>query len=156
MTSTDRQTAGIDRKYNLVCAIVEITGKHPYHTGPQKTTKTSLVYPKAGVRQAGAETMMNRPQLSLKTKTAAPLQLAGGTITLQSRVLEFHFPWGGFVWNRPASVLVKRNGHVQRLAVPDPTLRAMFGLLAINALVALVAVVSRGRRQDQFREGASE
>jgi hypothetical protein len=89
---------------------------------------------------------MNRPHLSLTTKTAEPLQVGNESVSLQSKVLEFHFPWGGFVWNQPAAVQVTRNGQVQEAAIPDPTLKLMLGLAVINALVLLVAVAARLRR----------
>ena len=50
-----------------------------------------------------------------------PVQIGDVTVTPQSRVLAVRFPYGGFVWHRPAAVLVERNGRSQRIPIVDIT-----------------------------------
>ena len=57
------------------------------------------------------------------------------TITPQTQVISLRLPFGGFVWNRPASVLVTENGRTRRLPVPDMT-----RMIVLAAVVASTAV----------------
>ena len=51
-----------------------------------------------------------------------PMQIEDVRLTPQARVLSVRFPSGGFVWNRPVSVMVERAGKRETIAVPDVTL----------------------------------
>lgn len=51
-----------------------------------------------------------------------PLSVQAARITPQSRILSVHLPFGGFVWNRPVSILVERGGERKTIAVADVTL----------------------------------
>ena len=64
-----------------------------------------------------------------------PLVLDNVQLTPQARVLSVRLPFGGFVWNRPVSVIVERAGTRETLRVPDVTL-----FLQLAMVVSLVAL----------------
>jgi hypothetical protein len=61
------------------------------------------------------------------------------TITPQTQVISLRLPFGGFVWNRPASVLVTENGRTRRLPVPDMTRMIVLAAVVVSTAVALAA-----------------
>lgn len=79
---------------------------------------------------------MNRwiPIVEQKTRSAPPITRGDVTITPEARALVVRLPFVGFVWNRPAAVIVERDGRRERLTVGDPT----------RTLLLLMAAVSGG------------
>jgi hypothetical protein len=78
-----------------------------------------------------------------------PVQRNGLTVTPLAQSLRVRLPFGpagwGFVWNRPAAVLVEQNGRVERLPIVDVTRLAQIGLLA--ALFVVARLTRRRRRK---------
>ena len=70
------------------------------------------------------------------------------TVTPQSQALTVRWPNGGFVWNRPVSVLVQRGEETERIPIVDVTRMAQLGLLGLGIVFSVVALMVsvRGRR----------
>ena len=70
------------------------------------------------------------------------------TVTPQSQALTVRWPNGGFVWNRPVSVLVQRGEESERIPIVDVTRMAQLGLLGLGIVFSVVALMVsvRGRR----------
>jgi hypothetical protein len=81
--------------------------------------------------------------------TAAPTVEAGDVrATPESSVVTVRLPFGAFVWNRPSSIVVEREGRVERLPIVDVTRIAQLALWAC-VLVAFVACrLWPGRRKE--------
>jgi hypothetical protein len=82
-------------------------------------------------------------------KFGKPSTHSGRVLTPRTRAMLLRFPGlrGGFVWNRPAGVIVDENG--ERVTVPtrDVTRFVQWTLLGLGAAAALaVAIRARGRR----------
>ena len=60
----------------------------------------------------------------IETRSGAPLQASGWTVTPVTRVLIIRFPFlhGGLIWNRPIELRVQASGEPeQKLYLPDVT-----------------------------------
>jgi hypothetical protein len=80
-----------------------------------------------------------------------PRELGDMTITPESRVLMVRFPgrWdGGYVWNRPAAIVVERDGERERIPIVDVTRMAQMGLLMSLVGLAFITMVLSGRRKE--------
>jgi hypothetical protein len=86
--------------------------------------------------------------LQLQTISAAPVSAGGVTVTPQARVLTVRLPFGGFVWNRPAAVLVEHAGQIERIPIVDLTRRAQLALLGFGVMLVLLARVRAKRRKE--------
>jgi hypothetical protein len=63
--------------------------------------------------------------------TAGPTVVVGNVrATPEARALIVRLPFGGFVWNRPSSVVVERDGRVERLRIVNVTRIAQIALWA--------------------------
>lgn len=72
------------------------------------------------------------------------------TITPQSQALIVRLPKGIFIWNRPTSVLVERNGEVKRIPIVDVTRLLQLGFLGAGAMVTLAGLLVRKRRKENI------
>jgi hypothetical protein len=73
---------------------------------------------------------------------------AGGTLALGdvsltplSRALVIRTPVGGYVWNRPVAVLIRRDGQEQRLPIANVLLRARLAMLGFVLTFAGLGLV---------------
>jgi hypothetical protein len=73
----------------------------------------------------------------------------GVRITPFSKILRIRVPGlkGGLIWNRPASVLVERDGKEKVMTIPDPTRTAQWMLFFSSLLVPLAIWLLIGRRR---------
>jgi hypothetical protein len=78
--------------------------------------------------------------------SAEPVTVGGVTVTPRSRALVVRGRKGGFVWNRPTSVLVERDGRVRRVRIVDVTRILQAGLPGL-ALLAAGGSLLRSRRR---------
>jgi hypothetical protein len=62
-------------------------------------------------------------------------------VTPQSQALTVRWPGGGWVWNRPAAVLVERGEERKRIRVVDVTRAAQLGLYGLGLVFAVVGLV---------------
>lgn len=56
-----------------------------------------------------------------RTASGEPTTIQGVTVTPQSRSLQLTIPWGGFAWNHPVAVVVRRGDDEQRIPLVDVT-----------------------------------
>jgi len=85
------------------------------------------------------------PKLSdmihLETHWGQPVMAGDAEIVPESRALTVRWPWGGYVWNRPVGVLVRRGSEEQRLPIVDVTRVAQVALLAASVMVTLIVLI---------------
>ena len=89
---------------------------------------------------------MPNSYLGIETRASPPLRVDDAQFYLRSQVMQLRFPgvYGGLIWNRPASAVVRRDGgQEQVLPVPDVTRNALIGLLAFNLVAAFVFLFFR-------------
>lgn len=69
------------------------------------------------------------------------MNIGGYAVTPESQALRVRLPFGGFVWNRPAAILVDDGSGQQRVPVVDVTRTAQLALLASAALFLILGLV---------------
>ncbi len=90
----------------------------------------------------------SKPSIHVETRCGEPL-LAGDTeIIPQSQALTIRWPNGGYVWNRPVAIVIRRGDQEERLPIVDITLLARLALLALGAVSSLSFLILsiQGRR----------
>ena len=80
-----------------------------------------------------------------QTMSAEAVTIGDVTVTLRSRALTVRWSNGGFVWNRPVSVLVERDGETERIPIVDVTRIAQLGLLCFGFVLVVVTFLLSGR-----------
>lgn len=75
-----------------------------------------------------------------------PITVGDVTLTPESQALSLRLPIGGFVWNRPAAVLVDGDGGQRRVPIVDVTRAAQLTLLAAAALFVVLGLLLGRRR----------
>lgn len=87
-----------------------------------------------------------------KTFSGDAVTIGDVTVTPQSQALTVRWPNGGFVWNRPAAVLVERGEDTERIPILDVTRVAQWGLLGLSLVFSmaglLLSVRQRGERNE--------
>jgi hypothetical protein len=73
-----------------------------------------------------------------QTKTGEPVTAAGRTITPQSQALVIHFPFGGFVWNRPTAVLLQQGDQTEQIPIVDITRLVQLAMLMATVSLTLI------------------
>jgi hypothetical protein len=72
--------------------------------------------------------------------TSGPAIVVGNVrATPQARAVIVRLPFGGFVWHRPTSVVIERDGRVERKSIVDVTRIAQLTLWA-SAVAVFLAV----------------
>ena len=69
------------------------------------------------------------------------------SVTPQSQALTIRWPNGGWVWNRPAALLVERGEQTERIPIVDVTRIAQLGLLGLSLVFTMMAIVLSVRRR---------
>lgn len=92
------------------------------------------------------------PFVEQKTRSAPPIRRGDVTITTEARALVVHLPFMGFVWNRPAAVIVERNGRRERRPINDPTRTVMLLMTAVSGGVWLGLRLARRLSRSSDRE----
>jgi len=91
-----------------------------------------------------------REMLQRQTISGDKVTVGDVTVTPQSRALTIRWPYGGFVWNRPLAVLVKRGKQTERIPIVDVTRMAQLGLLGLSLVFSIIIfVLSIRRRRDR-------
>jgi len=87
-----------------------------------------------------------------QTISGSPVMVGDVTVTPQSKALIVRWPFGGFVWNRPVAILVKRDGShfVERMRVVDVTRIVQLGLLSFS-LILSIAVFGKSVRRKEYK-----
>ena len=79
--------------------------------------------------------------IQFETHWGEPVMAGDAEIVPESRALTVRWPWGGYVWNRPVGVLVRRGSEEQRLPIVDVTRVAQAALLAFGAMFTLMVLI---------------
>ena len=87
--------------------------------------------------------------IQVQTVSGQPVTVDSLTVTPQSQALIVRLPIGGFVWNRPAAVLVEQNGTAQRLPIVDITRILQLGLLGFSFVLSIVSLVKFSQRKER-------
>ena len=89
-----------------------------------------------------------KPSIHIETRWGEPLLAGDAEIVPQSQALTIHWPNGGYVWNRPVAIVVRRGDQEERLPIVDVTLAARLVLLALGAVSSLSFLILsiQGRR----------
>lgn len=74
-----------------------------------------------------------------QTNESRAVTAHGITIRPLSQALIIQLPWGSFVWNRPAALLVDWDGRTEQIPIIDVTRRVQWGLWGLLALVLLIS-----------------
>jgi hypothetical protein len=90
-------------------------------------------------------------QFKIETREGAPIRSGDAEVVVRSRAVQLTLPsgHGGFIWNRPVAVSIRRPGvPEQSLPVRDVTRLLQLALLALGVAGALVLrMAARGRRR---------
>lgn len=85
------------------------------------------------------------PSFQWQITAGEPYATGTARITPLARSLTVRWRQAGWVWARPAAVLVERDGRTERVPVPDWTRRIQFGLLGAGLFAALIARIGPNR-----------
>ena len=89
-----------------------------------------------------------KPLIRWETLAGEAITIGNTTVTPQSRLFALNLPFGGIVWNRPAAVLVARNGQRERIAIVDVTRIILWSIMGLSFAVTLFTWLA-GRRRSQ-------
>ena len=78
-----------------------------------------------------------------RTISGELMRIGDKRITLQSQFLAVRLPFGGFVWNRPALVLVEQHGLVEEIPIVDVTRLAVLALAGLSTAVTVLTWFKR-------------
>lgn len=94
---------------------------------------------------------MERLEEMLKWQTVLGDKITIGdvTVTPQSQALTIRWPNGGFVWNRPAAVLVERGEQKERVPIVDVTRIVQLGLLGLSLVFIMMTIARSVRRRGE-------
>ena len=87
--------------------------------------------------------------LQVQTVSGQKVAVESLTVTPQSQALIVRLPIGGFVWNRPAAILVEQNGTAKRLPIVDITRILQLGLLGFSLVLSIVSLVKFSQRKER-------
>ncbi len=89
-----------------------------------------------------------KPSIHIETRWGEPLLAGDAEIVPQSQALTIRWPNGGYVWNRPVAIMVRRGDQEERLPIVDITLLVRLALLALAAVSSLSFLIlsTQGRR----------
>lgn len=79
--------------------------------------------------------------VAFENRSGEPVTVDGVTLTPQSQALTVRFPYGGFVWHRPAAVIVEEEGQSRRIPIVDVTRMAQVGAYCVVLLWALLYLI---------------
>ncbi len=97
---------------------------------------------------------MKRSKDTFNWQTISGDKVTIGDVTVmpQSQALTIRWPNGGFVWNRPAAVLVERGAQTERIPIVDVTRIAQLGLLGLSLVFTMMTIVLSVRRRREQNE----
>ncbi len=85
-----------------------------------------------------------------RTVSGSPVTVGNVVVTPQSQALTIRWPVGGFVWNRPAAVLVEQGvtRRVERIPVVDVTRIVQLALLGFSLVFSMIMIARFARRKE--------
>lgn len=96
---------------------------------------------------------MDRPKNGFRivNHTGSSTQVGAFQITPQSQSISFHYPFGGFVYNRPLAVIVERDGTVDRIPIVDVTLLILASLAGFSLFFSMLLAGQAATRTARSR-----
>ncbi|MBI2941696.1 MAG: hypothetical protein HYY04_14795 [Chloroflexi bacterium] len=85
--------------------------------------------------------------IQLQTVSGKPITVGSATLTPTAQALIVRLPCGGFVWNRPAAVLVERDGQRQHIRILDVTRLLQLALLGLPLAFFLLVRATSSREK---------
>ena len=85
--------------------------------------------------------------IELATQAGRPYTTDSFTVTPESQAVIVNLPFFHFVWNRPVAVLIDRAGQIERLPIVDVTRYAVWGLMAVSAVVSTLMMLAAALRK---------
>ena len=76
-----------------------------------------------------------------QTTSGDRLTIGGISITPQAQAIVLRGPFGGWVWNRPAAIVVEQGGQTKRIPIVDVTRVAQIGFVGLGLLFSLVSII---------------
>lgn len=76
------------------------------------------------------------------------MTVGGVTLRPVAWALVVRLPWGALVWNRPAAVLVERDGQVRRIPIVDVTRLVQAGLIGAALAITISGLLRAARRKE--------
>ena len=89
----------------------------------------------------------SKRMIEWKTTSATPVTVGDVTVTPQSKALIVRWAKGGWVWNRPVSILVEQGGQAKTIPVVDVTRGLQLGMLGFVLLLTIRSIVRSTRRK---------
>jgi hypothetical protein len=89
----------------------------------------------------------SKPLFHIETRWGEPLVAGDTEIVPQSQAVTIRWPNGGYVWNRPIAVVVRRDDQEERLPIVDVTLVARLALFALGVLSSLIFLILSNRNR---------
>ncbi len=80
-------------------------------------------------------------KFELQTKSGESVTVGDVSVTPRSQALTIRWPQGGWVWNRPHSLIVQRGEETEHIPVLDITRILQVGLYALSALFVILSFV---------------
>jgi hypothetical protein len=84
--------------------------------------------------------------ISWRSLDGEPVTIGDTTVTPRSQALIVRLPFGAYVWHRPASVQIERDGQIQRVPIIEVTRVVGVALFACGFLVAVISNNGRASR----------
>jgi len=78
-----------------------------------------------------------------QTKTGDAIEIDDVTVIPQAQVIQVKLPFGGFIWNRPTSVMVERDGHLTSFPLIDVTRIATWGIVSLTVVFYFLILISK-------------
>jgi membrane protein implicated in regulation of membrane protease activity len=89
-----------------------------------------------------------KAMVDLRTIEGQPVTVGNVTVTPLARLLTVRTPIGGFAWNRPAAIMVEREGRVERRPIRDITRILQLVMMSISALILIMLIARFFQRKE--------
>lgn len=97
-----------------------------------------------------------KPLIQWETLSGEATTVGDIIVTPQSRHFSIRLPFGAFVWNRPAAIVVERNGQSERIAIVDVTRIILWSIMGLSFAITLFAWLTRRRRSQTSTQDPTE
>lgn len=79
-------------------------------------------------------------RFKMETMSGETVTIDDVIVTPQSQALTVRWPQGGWVWNRPAAVLVEQGEEEERIPIVDVTRVAQLGLFGLSLVFVVLGL----------------
>jgi hypothetical protein len=89
-----------------------------------------------------------RGVIKITTTEGDSITIGDTTVTPRSSVLVVRLPGGGFVWNRPIGVTVRRGDAIQEIPIRDVTRIPQLALAGATVLLLIASRLNRTTKKE--------